>query len=114
MGSGSRGREPLEGQVSSDISDVDQTSKHDLVTRGVAIDLLEATGRIGMQHEAAKHEELAREKGLPGNSIIANDKASHRSFCRQHNGALNERINVGVKTGRSRVGGPSCESEDQW
>ena len=33
-------------------------------------------------------------------------RASHRSFCRSHNGTLNESINVGVKTGGSRVGSP--------
>ena len=106
MGSGGQGREPLEVQISSDVSYVVQTSKPNLMTRSVAVNLLEATGRVDTQYEAAKHKELAREKGLLGNSIVVDDRASNRFLCRQHNEALNESTNVGVKTGRSRVGGP--------
>ena len=76
------------------------------MTRVVAVDLLEVTSRTGTQSEAAKHKELAREKSLPGNRIVTDDRASHRFFYRQHSGTLNESTNVGVKTGRSRVGGP--------
>src|SRR4051812_38605670 len=41
-------------------------------------------------------------------------QASHRSFCRSHSGTLNESTNVGVKTGRSRVGGPELCVKVGW
>ena len=42
-----RGREPLEDQVSSDMGDVVQASKPDLVTRGIAVDLFKVISRVG-------------------------------------------------------------------
>ena len=41
-------------------------------------------------------------------------QASHRSFCRSHSVTLNESTNVGVKTGRSQVGGPELCVMDRW
>ena len=41
-------------------------------------------------------------------------QASHRSFCRSHSGTLNESTIVGVKTGRSQVGGPKLCVMDRW
>ena len=38
--------------------------------------------------------------------VAVNLQTSHRSFCRSHSRTLNESINVGVKTGGTRVGGP--------
>ena len=57
-------REPLEDQVSSDISGIVQISKTDLMTRGVAVDLFEVANRVGMQREAAEHENLTGEESL--------------------------------------------------
>ena len=96
----------MEDQVSSDISDIVQISKTDLVTRGVAVDLLQLANRVGAQCEAAEYEDLAREKNLLPANIVVDDRWSHRAFRRRHSGTLNESTNVGVKTSRSRVGGP--------
>ena len=56
--------------MSSDISDIVQISKTDLVTRGVAVDLLQVANRVGTQCEAAKYKDLAGEKNLLRGSII--------------------------------------------
>ena len=42
-----RGREPLKDQVSSYITNVLQASKPDLVTGGVAVDLLKVASQVG-------------------------------------------------------------------
>ena len=76
------------------------------MTRGIAVDLLEVANRVGTQCKAAEYENLARGKNLPRNNIIVDDRTSHRTFYHQHRGTLNESTNVGVKTDRSRVGGP--------
>ena len=110
--SGGRGREPFEDQVSSDIGDIIQVPKTDLMTRGVAVNLFEVAGRVGTQHEAAEHKNLSGEKSLPRNRIVVDDRTGHQTFCLWHNGNLNERTNVGVKTGRSWVGVPNYASED--
>ena len=78
------------------------------------VDLLEAADRVGTKHKATEHEDFPKEKGFPRRNIIVDEEVSHRSFCRRYSGALNESTNVSVKTGRSRVGGTSCTSEDQW
>ena len=46
--SGCRGLESIEDQVSTDIRDVVQAFKSYLVARGVAIDLLQMSKRVGM------------------------------------------------------------------
>ena len=76
------------------------------MTRGVAVNLLEVANRVGTQCEAAEYENLTGEKSLSRNSIVVGDRSSHRTFCQRRSGTLNESTNVGVKTGRSRVGGP--------
>ena len=100
-----RSREPFEDQVSSDVGDVIQAPESDLMTRGLAVDLFKVTNQ-GTQGEAAEHKKLTGEEGFPGNNIIVDDRTSHRTFCRQHSGTLNESTNFGVKTDRSRVGSP--------
>ena len=60
----------MEDQVSSDISDIVQISKTNLVTWGVAIDLLSMAKRAGPQCEAAEHEDLAREKPPPPRTVL--------------------------------------------
>ena len=72
-GSDRRGLKSIEDQVSTDIRNVVQTSKSDLVARGVAIDLLQMAKRVGPQCEAAEHEDLSREEGLTLDNVIVDD-----------------------------------------
>ena len=72
-GSNRRGLESIEDQVSTDIRDVVQASKSDLVARGVAIDLLQMATQVGPQYEAAEYEDFSREKNLTLDHIVAND-----------------------------------------
>ena len=58
-GSDHCGLKSIEDQVTTDIRDIVQVSKSDLVARGVAIDLLQMAKRVGPQYEAAKHENLS-------------------------------------------------------
>ena len=101
-----RGLKSVEDQVPTDIHDVVQASKSDLVARGVAIDLLQMAKRVGPQYEAAEYKNLSGEEGFPLDSVATDDCRGHRTFHRRHSGTLNESTNVGVKTGGSRVGGP--------
>ena len=73
MQSGGRGREPIEDQVSSDVSDIIQVSKPDLVAEGVTIDLLEAADRVGSKHKATEHENLSEEEGFSLDSVAIDD-----------------------------------------
>ena len=100
------GLKSIEDQVSTDIRDVVQASKSDLMARGVAIDLLQMAKRVGPQYEAAEYENLSREEGFSLDSVTMDDRRGHQTFCPQHSGTLNESTNVGVKTGGPRVGGP--------
>ena len=72
-GGGSRGLESGEDQVSMDVCNVVQAPKSDLMARGIAFDLLQMAMRIGSQSEAAEHEDLSREEGLPLDSIVVDD-----------------------------------------
>ena len=71
--------ESVEDQVSADVGRVVQTSKSDLMARGVAFDLLQMAKRIGPQCKAAKYEDLSGEKGLTLDRIAVNDRRSHRA-----------------------------------
>ena len=64
------GLESVEDQVSADVSRVVQTSKPDLMARGVAFDLLQMAKRISPQCEAAEHEDLFGEKSLILDSVV--------------------------------------------
>ena len=57
--------EPVEDQVSADVRRVVQTSKSDLMARGVAFDLLQMAKRIGPQCKAAEYEDLSGRKVSP-------------------------------------------------
>ena len=81
VGGSTRGREPLEDQISSGIGDVVQISEPDLVAGGITVDLLKVAGRVGMKHEAAEHKDLSGKKSLPGHNIIVDEEARHQSFC---------------------------------
>ena len=56
--------EPVEYQVSADVSPVVQTSKSDLMARGVAFNLLQMAKRIGLQCKAAEYKDLSGKKSL--------------------------------------------------
>ena len=72
-GSNCRGLKSIEDQVSTDIRDIVQVSKSDLVARGVAIDLLQMAKRVGPQYEATKYEDLSEKENLPLHCIIEDD-----------------------------------------
>ena len=71
--------ESVEDQVSADVSRVVQTSKSDLMARGVAFDLLQMAKRVGLQSEAAEDEDLSGEKSLTLDCIVVDDRRSHRA-----------------------------------
>ena len=74
-----QGLEYVEDQVSADVSRVVQTSKSDLMARGVAFDLLQMAKRIGKQSETAEDEDLSGEKSLTLDLIVVDDQRSHRA-----------------------------------
>ena len=65
--------------VSAEVGRVAQTSKSDLMARGVAFDLLQMAKRIGLQCKAAKYEDLSREKSLTMDRVVVDDRRSHRA-----------------------------------
>ena len=71
--------EPIEDQVSADVIPVVQTSKSDLMAKGVAFDLLQMAKRIGPQCKAAEYEDLSGEKSLTLDRIVVDDQRSHRA-----------------------------------
>ena len=68
-----RGLESGEDKISTDVRDVVQAPKSDLVARGVAIDLLQVAKRVGPQCEATEHEDLSGEEGFSLDSVIVDD-----------------------------------------
>ena len=70
---------PVEDQVSVGVSRVVQTSKSDLMARGIAFDLLQMTKRIGPQCKAAEYEDLSGEKSLTLDRIAVDDRRSRRA-----------------------------------
>ena len=72
-GSDRRGLKSVEDQVSTDIRDVVQASKSDLVARGVAIDLLQMAKRVGPQYEAAEYEDLSGKECFSLDSVTIDD-----------------------------------------
>ena len=71
--------ESVEDQVSADVSHVVQTSKSDLMARGVAFDLLQLAKQIGPQCEAAEYKDLSGEEGLTLDCIVVDDRRSHQA-----------------------------------
>ena len=71
--------ESVKDQVSADVGRVVQTSKSDLMARGVAFDLLQTAKRIGPQCKAAEYEDLSGEKSLTLDRIAVDDRRSHRA-----------------------------------
>ena len=72
--------ESIEDQVSVDVSREVQTSKSDLMARGVAFDLLQMAKRVGPQCEAAEYEDLSGEKNFTLDCIVADDRRSHQAL----------------------------------
>ena len=70
---GRRGLESGEDRISTDVRNVIQAPKSDLMARGVAIDLLQVAKQVGPQCEAAEHEDLSREESFSLDSIIMDD-----------------------------------------
>ena len=71
--------ESVEDQVFTDVGHVVQTSKSDLMARGVAFDLLQMAKRIGPQCKAAEYEDLSGEKSLTLDRIVVDDRRGHRA-----------------------------------
>ena len=62
--------ESVEDQVFADVHRVVQASEPGLVARGVAVDLLQMTKRIGPQREAAEHKDLSGVKSLSLDCVV--------------------------------------------
>ena len=71
--------EPVEDQVSADVSCIVQASKSDLMARGIAFNLLQMAKRIGPQCKATDYEDLSGEKSLTLDRIVVDDRRSHRA-----------------------------------
>ena len=74
------GLESVKDQVSTDVGNLVQASKPDLMARGVAIDLLQMAKRVGPQYEAAEYEDLSGEENLTLDCIVVDDRRSHQAF----------------------------------
>ena len=71
--------ESVEDQVSVDVGRVVQTSKSDLMARGVAFNLLQMAKRISPQCKAAEYEDLSGEKSPTLDRIAIDDSRSHQA-----------------------------------
>ena len=71
--------ESVEDQVSADVGCIVQTSKPDLMARGVAFALLQMAKRIGPQRKSAEYEDLSGEKSLALDRITIDDSRSHQA-----------------------------------
>ena len=80
-GSGYRGLESGEDQVSTDVRNVVQASESDLMARGVAVDPLQMAKQVGLQCKAAEHEDLSGEKSLNLDHVVV-DRRSHQALQR--------------------------------
>ena len=71
--------ESVEDQVSANVGRVVQTSKSDLMARGVAFNLPRIAKRVSLQCKAAEYEDLSREKSLTLDCIAIYDRRSHQA-----------------------------------
>ena len=62
-----------------DVGRVVQTSKSNLMARGVAFNLLQMAKRISPQCKAAEYEDLSGEKCLTLDRITTDDSRSHKA-----------------------------------
>ena len=72
-GSDRRGLKSIEDQVPTDIRDVVQASKSDLVARGVAFDLLQMAKRVGPWWKAAEYEDMSGEESFLLDRVVVDD-----------------------------------------
>ena len=63
--------------MTADVSHIVQTSKSDLMARGVAFNLLHMAKQIGPQCKASEYEDLSGEKGLTLDRIVIYDRRIH-------------------------------------
>ena len=70
----------IEDQVPADVSCEVQTSKSDMMDRGVAFDPVHMAKRIGPQCKAAEYEDLSGEKGLTLDCVVDDGRRSHRAY----------------------------------
>ena len=70
----------IEDQVPADVSREVQTSKSDLMARGIALNLLQMAKRIGLQCKAIEYEDLSGEENLTLDCIVVDDGRSHRAY----------------------------------
>ena len=78
-GSDCRNLESVKDRVSADIRDIVQASISDLMDGGVAFDVLQMANRVGPRCEAAEYEDLSGEEDFPLDSIVIDDRRSHRA-----------------------------------
>ena len=71
--------ESVEDQVSADVGRLIQTSKSNLMARGIAFNLLQMAKQIIPQCKAAEYEDLSGEKSLTLDRIVVDDRRSHRA-----------------------------------
>ena len=71
--------ESVKDQVSADVGRVVQTSKSNLMARGVAFNLLQMAKRIGPQCKAAEYEDLSGEESFTLDRIASDDRRIHRA-----------------------------------
>ena len=57
-----------------------QISKPDGLARREVLDLAQAAGRVGVQHDAAEGKNVARDKGIHTSDVILDPTMSHRAF----------------------------------
>ena len=67
------GLESVEDQISANICRVVQVPEPDLVTRGVAVDLLQMAKRVGPQCKGTEYEDLSREKNFTLDCVVVDD-----------------------------------------
>ena len=77
-GSDRRGLKSIEDRVSTDIRNVVQASKSDLMARGVAFNLLQMAKQISPQCKAAEYEDLSEEKSPTLDRIAIDDSRIHQ------------------------------------
>ena len=71
--------ESVEDQVSADVGRVVQTSKSDLMARGVAFNLLQMAKQTSPRCKAAEYEDLSGEKSLTLDHVVVDDQRKHRA-----------------------------------
>ena len=78
-GSGCHGLESIKDQVSTDICNIVQASKSNLMARGVAFDLLQMAKQVSPQCEATEHKDLYGEEDFPLDNIVVSYRRSNQT-----------------------------------